>query len=149
MPPEVIEVADRALIYNKDADEWEEGWINIFRRMKPVAFFTNVTIPAPNGDYQSVGLDYKAYSGAIILLRLGIIDPTVGLWIAAQTSVDGETWYQEYAENGSFYGLRVDSNQSNMNVSFKTTTKNNFIRVRAYQIGAGISVKLSASGLLM
>lgn len=147
--PAIIEVADRALIYNKDNDVWEEGWINIFRRRKAVTFFTNVTVAAPNGSVESAGRDYRAYNEAMILVRVGTVDPATGIWVAVQTSMDGVTWYQEYAENNSFYGFRFDVNQSDGSYSFRTQAKGNFIRVRAYQIGAGVSVNMSASGILM
>ena len=147
--PAILKVADRALIYNRDDDTWEEGWINIFRRRKAVTFLTNATVLAPNGSVKSPGKDYKAYNEAMILVRVGTVDPSTGIWVAVQTSMDGTTWYQEYAENSSFYGLRFDVNQSGGNYSFRTQAKGDFIRVRAYQIGSGLSVSMSVSGILM
>ncbi|HDH04161.1 MAG TPA: hypothetical protein ENH01_00385 [Nitrospirae bacterium] len=147
--PEIIQVADRALIWNKNTDEWEEGWVNIFRRMKEVTFMTGVTVSAPNGSVHSGKADYRAYSAAMILVKMGNVDPTTGIYVAVETSMNGATWYQEYAENGSFYGLRFDGNQSNQNFSFKTESKGHFIRIRAYQIGSGTSTTLSVYGILM
>lgn len=147
--PETIELNDRALIYNKDTEEWEDGYQTLFRRMKPVTFFTDVTVSPPAGSAVSEEHNFRAYDRAQIYLKMGTIVSGADVWVAVQTSMDGSSWYQEYAENYSFWGYNISTEQSGLNISLRTYTKGNWIRLHAYMKGGVAPVSFSAKGMLM
>lgn len=96
----MIETYDSAMILNQEENEWEEGFLKVYKRHKNIQVVNGVTYTI--GQYSYTDKIYaKPYSRVGVFAR----KPTPssdGLYVRLQASQDGVNWYNALFEGGGF-----------------------------------------------
>lgn len=150
--PQIIvnpEISDQGRVLDEEANEWDAGWQNFFKRQKHVVFiaaqvFNNLVTSVTSATFKSA--PYKEFS---LLIDLVVANTPTDIVIRVDESPDGIKWHQ--IMNGPFGDIRYEDSAGAKTESIQGKVNCPYIRLRAVATGttATATFTLTASLLMV
>ncbi len=135
MPPEIteIETLDTARILNQAINEWEKGWLKVYKRHKTVTFFSAQSVGTTKVTSPSfLCAPYAEFELLADIIASGAAD---NLTIEVETSDDNATWYKK--TDIPFGSLKWEGTLGDKKESVQGKCISQYIRLTALGTGAG------------
>ena len=148
LPPEVVHINDRALVYDADTDSWAEGWYKIFSLRKNVTFFEGNPAPGSGQRIYSDGFSFRSYKGVQVQIHLGVIPSGPQLVVEFQTSNNGSFWYDTRGEKTDWWEITFNELFSQKTFCVQIPMIGEWIRMYAYIKDPVGKISFGASAIL-
>lgn len=128
-----IETLDTARILDQDENEWTEGYLQVYRRVKTIKFFANKTFNDTLSSFTSETFRVKPYSKFRLYIRLEVTLAPTDILFEVEFSYNGTTWYKFM--NGPFGDLRYEDAAGDKKECVDGEIRSTYMRVKATATG--------------
>ncbi len=138
-----IETLDTARILNQDENEWDAGYLTVYRRVKTIKFFASKVFDDSLSVFTSESFLVVPYSKFRLYTYLIVTAAPTDIVVEIEFSYNGSTWYKFM--NGPFGDLRWASSAGDKKECIDGNVNSYYMRLKATATGVNATDKFILS----
>lgn len=138
-----IETLDTARILNQEENEWDAGYLIVYRRIKTLKFFATKVFNDTLSIFTSETFLVSPYSKFRLYIYLIVTLAPTDILVEVEFSYNGSTWYK-YME-GPFGDLRYEDAAGDKKECIDGEIRSTYMRVKATATGVDATNNFTVS----
>jgi len=128
-----IETISTARILDHDENEWEAGYLMVYRRLKTVKFVNDIVFNDTITTYTSEKFLSVPYSKFLLIIDLAVSGAPTDILIEVEFSSGSGKWYKYM--NGPFGDLRYEDTAGDKNECIDGDLRAHYMRIKVTATG--------------